>query len=234
MITKAIEKILALGKPEIVAVDGVEYSKDKLNPVTPPTSTPLGTGTLDSVIGYIKENFDANKQLIIHVAGPAEVFIFTPIIGLCRQREYLLRASYDSPLAHSIHFGQYYDAETFIVAMQALFVKTSEMENLLSVIGNIQTDDVSTITDDGVTQGVTVKSGISLKNMVSVPNPVVLSPFRTFSEVEQPPSPFILRVRKNPIMISLSEADGGAWKLKAMGDIYLYLHGALPGTIIMA
>ena len=57
-----------------------------------------------------------------------------------------------------------------------------------------------------------------------VPNPVILRPYRTFPEVEQPASSFIFRMKENDgVCCALFEADGGAWKNEAMRNIKEYL-----------
>lgn len=49
-----------------------------------------------------------------------------------------------------------------------------------------------------------------------------LQPYRTFLEVEQPASDFLLRLDKEG-RPALYEADGGAWKLEAKRNIAAYL-----------
>ncbi|MEB9782308.1 hypothetical protein P4K16_30685, partial [Bacillus cereus] len=61
-------------------------------------------------------------------------------------------------------------------------------------------------------------------------NPVQLSPYRTFVEVEQPESKFVFRMREGA-RCGLFEADGGAWKLEAMNNIKEYLKEALAQEI---
>ncbi len=62
----------------------------------------------------------------------------------------------------------------------------------------------------------------------------MLAPFRTFSEIAQPESPFVLRMKqRNPTPESLIadsaliEADGGAWRPVAIAAIGAYLRDAL-------
>lgn len=61
-----------------------------------------------------------------------------------------------------------------------------------------------------------------------VPNPVILAPYRTFPEIEQPLSKFIFRMKndRGP-EAALFEADGKAWRNKAIRDIKEYLEKAL-------
>lgn len=46
---------------------------------------------------------------------------------------------------------------------------------------------------------------------------MTLKPYRTFREMDQPESPFVLRVWKDNegVRLAVFEADGGAWKIKA-------------------
>jgi len=65
-------------------------------------------------------------------------------------------------------------------------------------------------------------------------NPIRLRPYRTFREIEQPASLFVLRLQKGRDgelpRAALFEADGGQWKLEACQaikhwlDMELYLH----------
>ena len=59
---------------------------------------------------------------------------------------------------------------------------------------------------------------------------IPLSPFRTFTEVEQPESEFILRLDEDG-RVGLIEADGGRWKLTAKASIAAYFEEALKEEI---
>ena len=57
------------------------------------------------------------------------------------------------------------------------------------------TDEKSVSTNDnGVTQTVEARQGVALNALAQVKPRVLLRPFRTFLEVEQPESEFLLRV----------------------------------------
>ena len=89
------------------------------------------------------------------------------------------------------------------------------------VAGNIQADTTANYSDDGTSQKTTIKSGIANNTDVIVPNPVILRPYRTFNEVEQPESAYVFRIKdseRGP-MFKLVEADGGIWKAAAMKKI---------------
>lgn len=63
-----------------------------------------------------------------------------------------------------------------------------------------------------------------------MPNPVKLTPYRTFLEVKQPASDFIFRMKQDKydgIVCAIFEADGGAWKMEAAHRIKEYLQKEL-------
>lgn len=132
-------------------------------------------------------------------------------------------------------FGKYLDLETFNIALQSLFEETTDRTRIALVTGTVREEKVTTSTDDGVTQKVVASAGVIGLYETDVPNPVRLVPFRTFREVPQPESLFILRLKKGDTgalpMAALFEADGGAWKLEAIQRIATYLRAALPADI---
>lgn len=77
---------------------------------------------------------------------------------------------------------------------------------------------------------VEARQGIALKERVEVRPRVVLQPFRTFLEVDQPESEFLLRVDAEK-GVGLFEADGGVWKLEAKKNIAAYFAKSLSGLI---
>ena len=71
-----------------------------------------------------------------------------------------------------------------------------------------------------------MKSGVASLAKATAPNPVTLRPYRTFTEVAQPSSQFVLRINKDA-ELALFEADGGKWKLEAIKNIADYLKTGL-------
>lgn len=65
---------------------------------------------------------------------------------------------------------------------------------------------------------------------------VVLRPYRTFTEVEQPASAFIFRCRQDQgkMQFMLCEADGGAWRSEAMKNIQTFMEKAVQGLNVIA
>ena len=65
---------------------------------------------------------------------------------------------------------------------------------------------------------------------VQVKPRVTLRPFRTFLEVAQPESEFILRLNDRG-EVNLIGADGGAWKLEAVRNIAAYFEEKLGDMV---
>ncbi|MDD3140742.1 MAG: hypothetical protein PHX08_17475 [Lachnospiraceae bacterium] len=78
-------------------------------------------------------------------------------------------------------------------------------------------------------QRITIKTGITQVADDIIPNPVTLRPYRTFTEVTQPESQFIFRMKdgRECLLCGLFEADGGAWNKVAMDNIKKYLSNEL-------
>ena len=98
----------------------------------------------------------------------------------------------------------------------------------MKLLGSITEQNSAEVSDDGFSQNVVVRKGIALKDNRTI-NPIVkLKPYRTFAEIDQPESEFLLRL-SDGANVALYEADGGAWKLEARKRIADYLREALDG-----
>ncbi len=197
---------------------------------------PLTATSLSSLIDYISgKQKELRDSMIIHVESPTKVRL---ISGLTkeRNREELFCVTTNS---NGFEFDHAYDQERFIINMQTAFEQTDETALILTVAGNVESKTVANYGDDGTSQKATISKGIAGKEDVLVPNPVILRPYRTFLEVEQPESKFIFRIKEGndgQPFFKLIEADGGIWKYEAVASIKEYLqeniNPALGITII--
>lgn len=121
-----------------------------------------------------------------------------------------------------IRYSSFLDQEQMNISLQSQFEETKDRNILLKVIGNLKEEAVRNASDDGVSQAVTIKTGVASVGDVKVPNPVGLAPYRTFNEVTQPTSSFVFRMREG-MQSAIFEADGGAWELEAMNNIKNFL-----------
>lgn len=225
MIKEGIEKILSLAPVQQINIDGREYTDQAIYPVKEPLPDPLKVHTLTGLVDYIKSADLVDLQgCFFQVQSPAEVRLFSEIVGSFEQRKNYIVAV--TPESRSYPFGHWLDPETFNIELQAKFVQEDGVKTLLAFAASIQESEVRTSKDDGISQEVTARAGISLVTSVKVPNPVTLRPYRTFMEVTQPAISCVFRVRKGP-ELSLHEADGGEWRLFAISAIRDYLKKAM-------
>jgi len=233
MIEKAINRILELGKPNIIEYEGRPFSDKKLCRVhTIPTAEPLEMSTLSSLISYIKGGGSdiIGTSFIVHVVSPTEVRLVS-FLNDDRERETLAIVRANVP---DFSFGRMINHEEFIIGVQAKFVddESTDKALVLKFAGTVKNGSVTEYGDDGVTQKATVKKGISSMAEAIVPSPCLLRPYKTFTEVEQPASEFVFRMRDgDPISCALFEADGGAWKNQAMQNISDYLKKQLFSSL---
>jgi hypothetical protein len=186
--------------------------------------------TLTGLVDYVKANSENMENHIIHVESPRVVKLLSPLVGDANQRLCECQAQV---VSHAFPFDELMDQETFIVFLLSRFTETDDRADILKLVGNVKDETVANWDDDGVTQRVAARTGIAKSEFVAVKNPWVLAPFRTFPEVEQPASNFILRLKGGgdgkPPMAALFEADGGAWRNKAIANISEFLKDSLPG-----
>lgn len=226
MIKEALQYVIGLGNTKIENVGEQVYSTQTLYAVKEPSPDTIGVHSLSGLVEYLKSKFDGDTKLMVHVSSPTEVVCFSSFNRDYNRKE-LIRADAMLP---SFNFDRWYGTEDFNIKLQSCFVANEDRDIMLKVVGNIKEEAVNTIGDDGVSQAVVAKTGVATVANVKVPNPVILKPYRTFVEVEQPASDFIFRMQSGP-SCALFEADGGAWKLEAMRNIKQYLEEALKQEI---
>jgi hypothetical protein len=224
MIQKALEYLVNLGRKEVKDVHGRQYATGDLGLVPEPEVAPIELHTLSGVVDYIKSNIDAASTLngdspwLVVITSPTSLFLTTKADDVTYGRNTFIRCN---ALIPSVRLNNFMDAENFNIMLQSMFVDDVDRAKVLKVIGNIKDENVQNTADDGVSQKVTAKVGVSLAQNISVPNPVHLAPYRTFTEVAQPVSQFVLRLKNGP-ECALFEADGGAWKPEAMANVKEY------------
>ena len=223
---EALKYLVNLGeeKDPIVMLDQGTFTKASLSRVKEAKASVLTVSTLTGLVDYIKSDLDKlPEKLLIQVISPREVALYSPL-NADREREQYISA--EAILPDNVVYDRFIGTEQFNIMLQSAFVDVGTKSALLKYTGLIQDEAVKTIADDGVSQQVTVKTGVASVGQAIVPNPVELAPYRTFPEVEQPISKFIFRMQEGP-RAALYEADGGAWRNKAILSIKEYLQEEL-------
>lgn len=228
MIKEALQYIVGLSEPKINEVDGEKYSDKPLHRICHnPKATAIELTTLCSLVDYIKSKSDAmEEKMIVHVVSPTKVKLYSNL-DLDRVREYMVEVNAELP---QFPFNKFVDHENFIIGVQSKFIPNNDSDLLLKFAGTVEGGTIADYGDDGVSQKATVKTGLASKSDAIIPSPVTLKPYRTFTEVEQPESQFVFRMKEDKydgVQCALFEADGGAWRLNAMANIKEYLEHEL-------
>ena len=122
------------------------------------------------------------------------------------------------------------DQEKAIIELRSRFSPGEGVDYLLDLLSRISKENGVITNDNGVSQTVEARQGVALKTMEQLKPRVPLRPFRTFQEVEQPESEFLLRMDEEG-NIGLFEADGGMWKLTARQTIKTFLEENLADLV---
>lgn len=132
-------------------------------------------------------------------------------------RNTLYRAKADAPGLRTGFRGR----EVALIELRSLCIPNEGTAYLLDLLSRMTNENSVSTNDNGVTQTVEARQGVALNAVVEIKPRVMLRPFRTFLEVEQPESEFLLRVDPDE-GIGFFEADGGIWKLEAKKNIADY------------
>lgn len=194
---------------------------------------PMKVNTLTAFVNYIKAGIgleEIKEPLYINITSPVRAVAQTAVNKYGERFTIAVVERYDFS---GFRFGSPHDYESFIVAVRSKFEETEELKGLLGMLKSVTKSNEISSADNGISQVVTAKNGVALGSL-SV-NPVwSLKPYRTFTEVEQPSSLFLLRLgsKCETTDYTLHETDGGAWAIEAMQEIGKYLLNAFKEEIV--
>ena len=200
-----------------------------------PEAKPLKFSTLQSICDYIAEDPDEifhndNVKYMLQISDANHVYLLSPIFGESKQRATIATCSIDLKSDRQI---RYTDPETFQVIVQTRFVETEARKLLLQVAGNLKKEQGMQTADDGVSQKLTVMTGVSTAANVKWVNPTPLRMIRTFPEIEQPESAFVFRVNQDG-ECALFEDENAIWQLTAIASIKKFLQEHVDPTANVA
>lgn len=229
---ETIDRLIDIGQqlaePKQVTICGKTYANKDLTRYDKPKYPRALTGnTLTGLLDYLEyvlpgERVDADDWHFCMIDSCKRVRVVSRLDEE-GERETLFQAD---AVVNGFEFDRWYGQEEFVIALQANFLPTKDLDAVKAVSGNVQKSSVETYGDDGTTQKATISTGIASKTDVIVPNPVTLTPYRTFLEAGQPDSPFVFRIKAEdgkPPMFKLVAADGAVWELLAIDNIRKYL-----------
>ncbi len=245
MIKEAIEKIICLAAPNKVEFGGHTYYDRSLSLLEPPEVKAVSVTTLQGLSDLYSNDLDLVKsgEVFVHITSPTSVEIVSQKSDDYGRRHLWAKAQHPGDVQR-FSFGGFLNTENFIIGLQSCFQRTyverpdgkviGDLEYVLKVASNVSSEGKVTQADDGISQNVEMAKGIVLKEQATLRSRVQLAPFRTFAEIDQPLSTFVLRVREQngSIQLALFEADGGRWKLDAVSSLSKWLKAHFKVPII--
>lgn len=229
MIKSAIEYISELALASRTNVrsvarlpDGRDFFTDTGSLIDPQEFPSINFSTLSGLAGYINANRDQAtlKDCMVHIVNHNNVQFYGQAVSPYFERRFYATSTIKACNPHK--FGQYLDAESFVIWLLSGFVQDEQTASILKIVGNLKAEKVTSLTDDGVTQVAGVRAGVSRISEVEIRNPIWLKPYRTFEEIDQPGSPFVLRLQEKEgglPRIALFESCDISWINTAMVNI---------------
>lgn len=242
MLQKFIDHIQKTTQPLITEVSGSTFritSDGDVKEILPTIFHPdtLTLNSLDALIKMVKT--EASEQ-------DAPLYITIP--------DHMTVRCFGQPDAAERYYRQvYYEAnstdvpgwaeknslgfEEAQIALRTRFQETPDTLYAMKLVSDISLGAKVIYNDNGIATTITTQKGVALQTNEQIRPLVKLRPYRTFQEVEQPESIFLIRVSDRGI--SFIEADGGMWKLAARETIKTFLEERLAqevteGSVIIA
>ena len=217
-----------LGPGKYLIPSGQTYADAPLTRIPPHVDRPdcISVSGLDGICKLIRtELAKINTVIMVQAKSHKSVEVMTTYLPDF-SRNILYRAEADVP---GLRTG-FRSREVALIELRSLFIPNEGTAYLLDLLSRMTDENSVSTKDNGVTQTVEARQGVALNALVEVKPRIQLQPFRTFLEVPQPESEFLLRVDPNE-GIGFFEADGGVWKLEAKRNIADYFEKNLKDLI---
>lgn len=242
MLQKFIEHIQKTARPLIETVGGSTFRitydgdvKEILPTIFHPDTLPLNS--LDALIKMVKtEASEQDAPLYITIPDHMTVRCFgQPDSAERYHRQFYYEANAtDVPGWAEKNTLGFEEAQ---IALRTRFQETPDTLYAMKLVSDISLGAKVVYNDNGIATTITTQKGVALQTNEQIRPLVKLRPYRTFQEVEQPESIFLIRVSDRGI--SFIEADGGMWKLAARETIKAFLEERLSqevteGSVIIA
>ncbi len=240
MLKEAIEKIVMLAGPTFQTIGDHTFADKEMTEIRPEIDSPSEKSltSLDSVVKLIKTEAAKLYAGPFYITVPAfnrvECFV-QPVADKRYIRSTLYSANATDVPGWDPEVKLPF--ERAAIALQTRFQKTTDSDYALRLLSQITCGGKVTYNDDGVAMSVITQKGISLQGTETIRPLVSLKPYRTFQELEQPASVYLIRIDERGI--SFIEADGGMWKLTARQTIKAYFDTELAdliesGTVVVS
>lgn len=237
MLKEAIEHIQLTTRPFVQAINGKNYlitnddAKEIIPKVVAPDTVPLHS--LDSIVKMIRTEAihlaNANTPaLFVNIPSPTNVVCFSQpdYEQRCHRTVFYSADATDVPGWDAKVTLGFEEAQ---IALRTRFQETPDSLYAMKLVNDISLGAKVIYNDNGVATTVTTQKGVALQTNEAIRPIVKLRPYRTFQEVEQPESTFLIRISDRGI--SFIEADGGMWRLTARNTVKMFLEENLAAEI---
>lgn len=238
MLKEFVQHIQETAKPQIVEIGGVTYIVNQdgnIKEVFPRAVLPdtLPLNSLDALVQLVKTEFSyrlEEDRTALYITIPDHLTV--RCFGHPDYEQRAVRPVYYEANATDVPGWDervQLPFEEMQIALRTRFQETADTPYIQKLLTEISTGAKITFNDNGVATTVVTKKGIDLQNNETIRPIITLRPYRTFQEIDQPESVFLIRINERGI--SFIEADGGMWKLKARETIKAFLEDKLANEI---
>ena len=235
MLKAAIEKIQSMTNPQVISCNEksvIIRTDGSYNEIVTDLEEvrPIDLTSLDAVVQFVRTEAVHMTDSILYLTIPTHkrVNCFTsPNADKRNHRTFFYEA--DATDVPGWEANMKMGFEEAQIALRTRFQETPDALYAQKLLSDISTGSQVTFNDNGVATTVTTTKGVSLQAKEVIRPIVRLRPYRTFQEIEQPASEFLIRLSDRAI--SFIEADGGMWKLTARKSIKAYLEENLSDLV---
>lgn len=236
MLKEFIAHIQETTRPQIVEIAGSTFSiapggaACEIRPAIDHPDT-LDLHSLDALVKLVQtEAAQSKNPLYITIPDHLTVHCFgqpQPDARFFRQVYYTAKATDVPGWGEKVQLG----FEEAQIALRTRFQETPDTLYAMKLLSDICCGAKVVYNDNGIATTVTTQKGVALQTNDQIKPLVKLKPYRTFQEVEQPESIFLIRLNERGI--SFTEADGGMWKLKARETVKAFLEDKLSAELAL-
>lgn len=242
MLKECIEHIQKTALPKIEEIGGATFAicadgtVEEIRPIIDHPDT-LSLGSLDALVKMIRtEALKYAGPLFITIPTHTTVHCFAEpqFSERCYRQFWYIATATDVPGWDDKTSMGFEEAQ---IALRTRFQETPDAAYAMKLLSDISCGAKVVYNDNGIATTVTTQKGVALQTNEQIRPLIKLRPYRTFQEVEQPESMFLIRLNERGI--TFVAADGGMWKLTARQTIKKFLEDALSefvesGAVIIA
>lgn len=210
---------------EVETDQGMFYNRQLHRP-SDPVPTPIRCHSLTGVIDAVAWLGERAAGASLQVRDHGNVYVLSPHTDQDQTSHTLVHAECFNDFEG---YERWFTPEHFRIWAVGNFVYDDHLQALIRAISKVQSFSNSDLEDDGISQTFQARKGVSLVENAGVDPIQKLRPFRTFSEVDQPASEFLFRMRESRgsgVEMALMTIEDNSWRNAVMKDIVDYFQSA--------